>query len=292
MREGKDPFGDSCKEFEAVEAGRRFMPLLPVVARLDGKCFSKFTKKFKRPYDERMSNAMIETARHLMEETDALVSFCQSDEISIAWYSEEEKSQIWFDGRIQKMCSVLAAMASVQFNKLIHAAIPETKDADPVFDCRVWTLPTLEKAADVFLWREIDAIKNAVSMAASELYSHKELFGKTDSERQELMFRMGINFNDYPPFFKRGTYLRRLRQKTKFSTDEINKLPEKHEARKNPNLEVVRSVIVKENPIPLQKMYNRASWLFRGAEPVSQAEHNAEMARLSASLCGPCFENE
>ena len=40
----KTSFGDRMKGYEAVEAKRRFMPLLPIYARIDGKSFSKFTK--------------------------------------------------------------------------------------------------------------------------------------------------------------------------------------------------------------------------------------------------------
>ena len=50
-----DALGDRMKGYEMVEAGRRFMPLLPVIARSDGKCFSKFTKVLARPFDERLS---------------------------------------------------------------------------------------------------------------------------------------------------------------------------------------------------------------------------------------------
>ena len=50
-----DDFGDRMKVYEMAEAGRRLMPLLPAVARLDGKGFSGFTRGLARPFDERLS---------------------------------------------------------------------------------------------------------------------------------------------------------------------------------------------------------------------------------------------
>ena len=47
-----DVFGDRMKDYEQKEAGRKFLPMLPICIRLDGKGFSKFTKKMNRPYDE------------------------------------------------------------------------------------------------------------------------------------------------------------------------------------------------------------------------------------------------
>lgn len=35
-----DSMGDRLKSLETAQAGQRFMPLLPIVARLDGKNFS------------------------------------------------------------------------------------------------------------------------------------------------------------------------------------------------------------------------------------------------------------
>lgn len=49
-----DSFGDRMKLYEGLEAQRKFMPGLPVVARLDGRGFSRFTKGMDRPFDQRM----------------------------------------------------------------------------------------------------------------------------------------------------------------------------------------------------------------------------------------------
>jgi len=57
-------FGDRMKQYEVVESDRRFMPLLPVCARLDGKGFSQFTQDLKRPYDTRMVDLMCKTTAY------------------------------------------------------------------------------------------------------------------------------------------------------------------------------------------------------------------------------------
>ena len=42
--EMEDALGDRMKIYEMAEAGRRFMPLLPILARIDGRAFSSFTR--------------------------------------------------------------------------------------------------------------------------------------------------------------------------------------------------------------------------------------------------------
>lgn len=263
-----DDLGDRMKLYERVSAGRRFMPLLPTVARIDGRSFSNFTRGMRRPYEPTLSKIMVETARYLCEVTNARVAYTQSDEISLLWYSTDIKSQTYFDGREQKMVSQLSAEATLKFYELVLQYMPEYARKRPKFDSRVWQVPNKVEATNVFVWREKDAVKNSVSMAASHYYSEKFLMGKSDAQRQELLFQKGVNWNDYPAFFKRGTYVQRRVTSKPFSVEEIARLPPKHKAHTNPDLVIERADWrVVEFPI-LTTIVNRTDVLFDGAEPI------------------------
>jgi tRNA(His) 5'-end guanylyltransferase len=264
MSNKNDSLGNRMKGYENTTCGTKMLPLIPVIARLDGKGFSKFTKGLKRPYDERLSRLMIETTKYLVKETNANCGYTQSDEISLVWYSDTHESKIYFDGRLFKMISDLATMCSVYFNRELPKYIPEKTHLMPRFDSRVFNVPTLEEATNIFLWRELDATKNSITMAASEHYSHNFLHGKNGSEKQELLFQKGINWNDYPDFFKKGTYIQRKRVMTKFTPEELDRLPPKHNARKNPDLEIERWVIDEVEMPPLSKVKNRIGSIFFG----------------------------
>lgn len=262
-----DALGDRMKMYENVEAGRRLMPLVPVLARIDGRAFHSFTHGMRRPFDPDFSAAMIETTMELVRETNACMGYTQSDEITLAWHSTDLKSQIWFDGRVSKMVSQLAAHATLQFYLAISRRLPEYGSKLPTFDARVWTVPNRTEGANVFVWREWDATKNSVSMAACEHYSDRELHGKNGSQKQEMLFQKGINWNDYPAYFKRGTYVQRRTVVKPFSAEELDRLPPKHEARSNPALTVERSeVAVLELP-PIASLANREAIIFDGASP-------------------------
>lgn len=279
-----DDLGDRMKEYEGAEADRRLMPLLPVMARLDGKNFSTFTRGLERPYDSRMSSLMEATTEHLVKTTGACCGYTQSDEITLAWYSPSYKSEIWFDGRVQKMCSVLAGLTSALFNRGLPNFIPEkalwgSGSPLPVFDCRVWNVPNITEGANTFLWRELDASKNSVSMAARHYFSHKELMNKSCKEMQEMLFTWHkVNWNDYPDFFRRGTYLQRHKVLRKFTAAELADLPAQHEAHKNPALEVERSEIRRLNMPKLSTVTNREEVLFFGAEPQTASLVQSDIA--------------
>lgn len=262
--------GERMKFFEGMEAKRILMPKLPILARIDGKKFSKFTKGLERPYDKRLSDLMVEVTKLLTKEYNALISYTQSDEISLLLYSDNMDSQVPYNGRIQKLVGDMTAFTTLQFNRLLPEYLPdEYVKRYPRFDCRVWNVPTLEEAANVFLWRELDATKNSISMAAQHYFSHKVLQGKNASEMQNmLMLEKGVNWNDYPAFFKRGTYVKRVITERKYTCEELDKLPEKHEARSNPNLTIKRhDVIALDMPV-FKRVMNRVGVIFNDAEPL------------------------
>jgi len=260
------------KMYEQSESGRRFMPLLPVIARIDGKCFHTYTRDLERPFDTGLSDLMIATTENLVQQTNAVIGYTQSDEITLIFYSDNIKSQIFFDGRIAKMTSVLASMTTAIFNDLVAIHLPQKMNWQPaLFDCRVWTVPTKLEAINVLVWRELDATRNSIQMTAGAYYSHAQLMNKNTSQMQEMLREKGVNWNDYPPFFKRGTYVQRRKVQRKFTCDELEKLPPKHDAHKNPDLVVERTDINRLIMPPIMRVSNRVGVVFYGQEPVEVA---------------------
>lgn len=259
-----DDLGDRMKAYEAHDSGRRFLPMLPVYARIDGRCFSSFTRGMERPYDQRMINAVVQTTKMLVGETHARIGYTQSDEISLVWHAESYDSAIFFDGKILKMTSVLASLATAFFT----ASLPDCDLSDyakrmPHFDCRVMQFPSRIEATNMMLWRELDATKNAVSMAARAVYSHKALDHKNGAEMQEMLFAKGINFIDYPAQFKRGTWVRRRVVRRDLSAEELARIPEKH----RPLGQVERGEVAAVEMPRFGSVVNRVAVVFDGAEP-------------------------
>ncbi|KIG15832.1 tRNAHis-5'-guanylyltransferase [Enhygromyxa salina] len=260
--------GDRMKMYERREVGRRCMPLVPFCARIDGKCFSRWTEGLARPYDERLSTLMQQVTAQLVSETQAVIGYTQSDEISLMFYTSTHAAAPFMDGRIQKLTSTLASMTTAWFNAGVPALLPERVERPALFDCRVWSLPNQDEAVNALLWRERDATKNAISMAARHYYSHDEVMGRSSSQRQELLFRAGVNFNDYPPFFKRGSFFQRREVQRAFTAKDIEQLPPQHAARRDPSLVVSRTHVQRVEMPPFDQVTNRVEVVFEGAEPV------------------------
>ncbi|SOK58419.1 tRNAHis-5'-guanylyltransferase [Yersinia phage fHe-Yen9-04] len=204
--------GDRIKLYEKMETSNKFMPGLPIYARIDGRSFSKFTNKMIKPYDQNLSRLMQEVTKYLVKETSACIGYTQSDEISLVFMQKSPESDIFFSGKKQKMVSVLAALATAKFIELALKFYPEEcSNRLPVFDCRVFQVPNKSEAANCLIWRSQDAIRNSIQMAGRAVFSHKELDRKNQNDILDMLINeKGINWNDYPKFFKEGSFFQRV----------------------------------------------------------------------------------
>lgn len=225
-----DALGDRMKEYESVNTRERGKVGQPIMIRLDGKAFHTFTRGLKRPFDSGLTDLMIATTEHLVKSFNANLGYTQSDEITLMLYiPDNSRSEYIYGGRFQKLNSLCAASASVFFNKNLPTFLPSKADCNPIFDARSFSVPSIEEAYMCFLWRQLDAKKNAISMAAHSLFSHKTLQGIGSKEKiKKMSDEMGIDFNNYPASFRRGTFVAPNQKMVVLSEEQLLKIPEKY----------------------------------------------------------------
>lgn len=203
--------GDRIKMYEKLETSSRFIPMVPIYARIDGRSFSKFTKNMTKPFDRTLSQIMMQVTKYLVEETGACIGYTQSDEISLIFNQKTVESDIFFSGKKQKMISILAALTTAKFVELALKYYPEECSKRlPVFDCRVFQVPSKIEAVNCLNWRSEDAIRNSIQMAGRAVFSHSQLDRKNQNQILDMLVNeKQINWNDYPKFFKEGTFWQR-----------------------------------------------------------------------------------
>ncbi|WP_338743068.1 tRNA(His) guanylyltransferase Thg1 family protein [Actinomadura luteofluorescens] len=198
--------GDRMKAYE--QATRMILPRRTyTVIRVDGRSFHSFLRHAERPFDDAVMAAMNAVAEALCAEmSGAVFAFTQSDECSVLLSDfAGTGTEPWFGGVIQKMASVAASTATVAFNDAYVPASGASPVSRATFDARVFTIPGQVDVANYFLWRQRDAVRNSISMAAQAHFSHKRLHKIGTGEMQELLWsEAGVNWNDYPAGSKRG----------------------------------------------------------------------------------------
>lgn len=275
----EDALGDRMKAYEAVETARRLDPReQPIYARIDGRSFSTFTRGLRRPFDERLSFAMIETAKALIEETGALIGYTQSDEISLVWsLAPDQPSQMFFDGKVQKLVSVLSGIATSALTHAISTSPDEVFRAyaarRPHFDARIFALPDRTEATNAFVWRANDASRNAVQMTAQTYFSHRELQGVSTDEALAMLEAKGIDFASYPDMFRHGTFVRRRVVQRPLTAAELARIPAANRPQFDQHL-VTRSVVQPVVMPHFAEVANREAFVFDGETPVvKRVEH-------------------
>ena len=243
LRTEFEQLGDSCKylesKFENSISGYPYKYI-----RLDGRGFSKLTKDMEKPYDMYFSYCMNSLLNSLMKEFDFHIGYVQSDEISLAWLPKDDGStNDLFNGRVQKLTSVIAGYASAEFNRIFSKCfvnlLAEKKVA--TFDARVVGFDKFTELQDMFKWRYIDCKKNAVQTAAWVKFGHKETMNKSTHQKREMLKDAGYNFDELPSNYWEGTFM--IKEKTLKNPAEFEHVPEKY----RPTEPVERSEIVIKN---------------------------------------------
>lgn len=173
------------------------------VVRVDGQAFHTYTRDLDRPFDVTFAEHMDAVGLALAEMIPGTVcAYVQSDEVSVLFHDyATPTTQPWLGGVVAKIVSLTAARSTATFNALRPAGAPATA---ALFDSRVFTLPDPGEGAAYLRWRQRDAVRNAVSMAAQTHFSPAELHGATTSQKVAMLAERGIDFDTYPPGFRRG----------------------------------------------------------------------------------------
>lgn len=207
-----DAMGDRLKEYE--RHSEQVLPRrLPVILRLDGNNFSRLTggSSFQKPFDARFEYALEEAAKSVLEYCSGeQLAYLQSDEITLLLRNDQNReTDPFLANRTQKLTSLTAARASVAFNQ---ALAEKGIQASAIFDCRAFVVPYSE-VVNVFLWRQFDCRRNAVSSLAywglrnqeGRKTAQKRLHGMSQEDRKTLLAdELNLPLDEVPTHRLRG----------------------------------------------------------------------------------------
>ncbi|KAJ7170855.1 tRNAHis guanylyltransferase-domain-containing protein [Mycena crocata] len=192
-----ETLGERMKRYEATTE-QRLPEDQPIILRLDGHGFSKFTSSFEKPFDTRLHDAMAQTAADLLTYfSDASLAYTQSDEITLIFPTCRV-----FSGRVTKIASLAAGYTTARFNHhLAHGAtgsepVPAHKLGVAHFDARVFAVPDAAEALNNLIWRsKFDCRRNSISAFGRSFYSAKQLKGVSANEVVEkLLAEKNVDF--------------------------------------------------------------------------------------------------
>jgi tRNA(His) 5'-end guanylyltransferase len=178
--------------------------LPPVFVRLDGRAFHRLSENlaFKKPFDDRFSEAMVQVCTALVADSGLCpdFAFSFSDEISLYF------TQLPFTGRVEKIDSVAASFAASSLTLALRITTPLS------FDARV--IPATPAYAMEYLAnRQNEAWRNHLNgycqqaLIAEGMSAKKaagQLKGLPAKNLHEMMHARGFNLATTPAWQRRG----------------------------------------------------------------------------------------
>ncbi|KAJ4982977.1 tRNA guanylyltransferase [Stagonosporopsis vannaccii] len=192
-----------------------------IVVRIDGRGFSKLTTKYKfvKPNDRDALDLMNEAAEAVMRELpDLVLAYGNSDEYSFVFH----KDCMLFERRASKLVTTIVSTFSSYYVFLWSKYFPQKPLTPPLpsFDGRAVCYPSDTNLRDYMSWRQVDChINNLYNTTFWTLVqqggmgpqeAEQRLSGTVSADKNEILFKeFGINYNNEPECFKKGTILYR-----------------------------------------------------------------------------------
>lgn len=253
MNPAQMSLGDRMKEYENV-TNTNLIHRMPIMVRCDGRAFHSFCSGMNKPYDDIFIELMDTLTKYLLVSVpDCEIAYVESDEITLCLFPYKTYATTpFFDGRVQKLCSTLAAMATWKFNQILlewskgddaskktFAEVYSSKVA--MFDCRVWNLPR-EEVLNCLLWRQQDSKRNAILTAGQTWIGKKKIHALKTTEVIDKLKEIGIDYWEaIPKYYHYGRTFIHNSDKTNWIFDnledraELSKLVNIDEEVKNDN---------------------------------------------------------
>jgi len=193
----------------------KLLPRVPIIISINGRGFAKATQLLDKPHCVKFTEAIMSTMLCLCTEIEgAIFAYQHNDEIVIVANNDQNiETNVWFNGSIQKICSVTSAIATMHFNEnalRLHLNM----SGDSLFTSQVFVVPTIGEANNTLIFKQQQNFHTSIQSAC--LYNLLNKFDRNEiknmlnglsiDEKINLLDQeCHIKFNDYPSSFRRGT---------------------------------------------------------------------------------------
>ncbi|KAK6198039.1 Thg1 C terminal domain-containing protein [Scheffersomyces amazonensis] len=264
--------------FEYVREFERENHLLPqtyIVVRVDGKGFHRFSQvyEFDKPNDIEAIRVMNDAAQEVCRQIpDVLMAYGQSDEYSFLL----RKDCRLYDRREMKLITLFSSLMTSAYTYYWNVAHPNnliTIDKKlVVFDARAVVYPNFTVVQDYFRWRQADChinnlynttfwalvLKGGLSTSEAE----QTLSGTLSKDKNEILFsRFGINYNNEPEMFKKGTVIVREVGKSLASDTPVEDLSNRQLQRLDKVMRKAEIKVYHQDIITDEEFWDSRPWL-------------------------------
>lgn len=200
-----------------------------MVVRIDGNNFHEFSKRhdFSKPNDLRALGLMNASARAVLNDFASIFfAYGQSDEYSFVFRKDTTNCSRRASKLLSLVVSLFTSNYVFQWSKFFPG---QELLYPPSFDSRIVLYPSEKNLRDYLSWRQVDCHINNLynttfwSLVLKGEMNNQEamerLKGTLSGDKNEILFsQFGINYNDLPQVFRKGTILFKRKEAPKTTT--------------------------------------------------------------------------
>lgn len=211
-----------CYEESSVQ---KLTAKIPVFVKLNVCSYRPATKDLNKPYDEIFAKSMQHTMKRICEEAHgAIFAYSNFDEITVILTDyHKPNSNAWFGYDVQKLCSIVSSVATIEFNMEFRRLVDEfkqkyngarkeeklsayknTADSYIKFSAVCFNVPE-NRVCDMMYLIQKECTKNVIQSIGRMYFENSDLVGKCNDEVLEMLREnFGIDWLSLPVELKRG----------------------------------------------------------------------------------------
>ena len=195
------------------------LPKIPVIIKVQCRNFEKLSKAYDKPFSDDLNNSFASVLYKLCLEVEGVVfGYNYADNIILICRNDQSEDTVpWYGNNIQKICSTVSSITTLQFYKSLIASdngFDVFEDLDVIFSTTIYNVPNCNEAFNVLTLSQYENLKLSTYNACfNELISqnlNKDkaetiLYGMSIEDRiRFLKDKFNIDYYSYPDFFRLG----------------------------------------------------------------------------------------
>lgn len=187
----------------------RIISRIPVIIKIDGRSFSRATKRIQKPFCHRTMAILNGTMLSLVKKIDgAVFGYQYSDKIVLVLRNDRgEEEDPWFGNDVQAMCSAAASMATYEFmTQLWEIDEPPELEGDISFKTNVFGIPNIIEVINYIIYRQYCCMQYAIDETVYSVIGRGSTLDGVDIEdRKKILDDAGVSLEEFPASFRHGS---------------------------------------------------------------------------------------
>ena len=147
-------------------AETKLLPRVPLIITVNGRSFSKITSLLEKPFDQKLSQCLLNTMLRLCTDIEgAFFGYQHNDEIVIVARNDQSNTtEPWLANNSQKIASIVSSIATLHFTRCA-LTLNLNLMGETIFTTQAFVVPNMMEAINTLVYKQQHNFHTSIQFA-------------------------------------------------------------------------------------------------------------------------------